>query len=89
MFVGMTATANSSTEKQVVSTLGMKNYIPIKVSPDKPSIYYGVLCKINMPKLAEMLADGLVAQGIAYPKTLVFCWRCYMGIHIICLHACN
>ena len=71
--LAMTATAETRTKLCITAKLQLKPPIYIEQSPDRPSIFYGMLKGMPLADLSRQMVEGLREHGDKYPKTLVFC----------------
>lgn len=72
-FVAMTATADQKTRLAIMDKLHMSKALEICKSPERSSIFYGLLKDMPTATLAKQLSEGLLKHRQNYPKTLVFC----------------
>ena len=71
--LALTGTATLEVYNSVVKRLSLKDPAVIGLSPSRDNIKYHVEPLLSIQHLSEMLAEGICANRIAFPKTLLFC----------------
>lgn len=71
--LALTATASKSTFNVVVKRLAMVDPVVIRISPDRPNIFFTVQPFKKLQEFSDEIANWLQREKNLAPKTVIFC----------------
>lgn len=76
--MALTATATISLRDDVCRILGLRNYVLVEQSPEKPNIFLSCEEFHSIPQFFTQYAESIIVERLNTERTIVFCKRRYL-----------